>query len=171
MKITIRGSAGGNDCLFAHKLLLSEVRSGHFEPGLLDPRAQAGLMANLESIHLKGSRQDSNGKVFPAQMTIAEINGSPVGFIVTSVLEIDTARVNEIWLAAVSPEHRKNGVMTELLRFFCSHLDAQGKKIFARLLPASNEMRRLLSAHGFQHIETLENGYALLERKARTQSN
>lgn len=170
MNVDFRPPSGAQDCHFIHELIMSEISTGHFDPGLRDPRASAGLMQNIQRMASTNTRLDTKRNVVPAHIVMVDVEGSTAGFGITTVLDFGDVKINEFWLAGIAPRHRRNGVMTALTKFLCDQLDERGIRIAARLLPASEGMRKVLVNCGFEHVETLPSGHAFLIRNARPQS-
>lgn len=168
MHISFRPAASASDCHLIHELIMSEVQNGHFDAQLLSPGASAGLMLNTQKMVREQKRFESQGREFPAHITMVDVDGESAGFGITTILQVEEAKFNELWLAGVAAKYRRIGVMTALLDFYCAHLDAQNNRMVARLLPASIGMRQILARHGFQALETLPSGHAFLLRNART---
>ena len=166
MNVSFRPASGAQDCHFIHQLVMSEVLTGNFAAGLLDPRASIGLMQNIQRMAATNTWLDSNGNEVPASIVMVDANGDTAGFGVTTVLDLHPVKINEFWLAGVAPNLRRKGVMTALTKFLCDQLDERGIRIAARLLPASEGMRSVLINCGFLHVETLPSGHALLIRNA-----
>ncbi|WP_222564408.1 GNAT family N-acetyltransferase [Novilysobacter antarcticus] len=170
MNVRFRPALGAQDCHFIHQLIMSEVSTGHFDAGLLDPRASAGLMQNIQKMAATNTRLDSKGNEVPASIVMVDADGDKAGFGITTVLDLHDVKINEFWLAGIAPNQRRKGVMTALTKFLCDQLDERGIRIGARLLPASDGMRAVLINSGFLHVETLPSGHAFLIRKARPPS-
>ncbi|PPU07891.1 hypothetical protein [Xanthomonas arboricola] len=167
MGIVFRPAAGASDCHFIHDLIMSEVPNGHFDAQLLSPGASAGLMLNIQKMVVEQRRFEPQKREVPAHITMVDIYGETAGFGITTVLQIEEVRFNELWLAGVAARHRRRGAMTSLVGFYCAQLDLQGIRMAARLLPASQGMRVVLASHGFEVLETLSSGHAFLVRNAK----
>jgi len=147
---------------------MREVPNGHFDAQLLSPGANAGLMLNIQKMVVEQRRFESQELQVPAHITMVDVDGETAGFGITTDLQIEEVRLNELWLAGVATRHRRCGAMTSLVGFYCAQLDLQGIRMVARLLPASQGMRAVLASHGFEAMETLPSGHAFFVRNART---
>lgn len=145
-------NASANDFQFINSLTLSEAQNRHFDPKLLVPAATRGWEIELQSVLANGVRH--NG--LRAYALIWEKNKKSIGFVIMSAGPDNKG--NELWMAAVSPEHRGSGegkkMVLEVLRQF------RGKNLtlMARCAPESEAMFHILTTNGFNHVTNGEQG-------------
>ncbi|WP_440216647.1 GNAT family N-acetyltransferase [Chromobacterium piscinae] len=145
-------NASSEDFQFIFNLVLAEAENEHFSRELLVPAAARGFEIELKSV--LANRVRHNG--IQAYALIWEKNSKPIGFVIMSAGSDNKG--NELWMSALSPEHRGNGegkkMVSEILRQF------KGKNLalFARCAPESEAMFHILKTNGFTHVATGEQG-------------
>lgn len=138
------------DFIFSH--VLKEAQNGHFSRDLLKPAATRGLELELKSVLSRQTRV--NG--FVAYALIWEKMGQRIGFMAMSALDGD--RDNELWLAAISPQHRGCGEGRKMINTVLSQFKGRNSLLTARCAPESEAMFHILTSSGFHHDATMEKG-------------
>jgi ribosomal protein S18 acetylase RimI-like enzyme len=137
---------------FINLLVLSEAHKGHFDRKLLIPAAMRGWELELRSVLV--NRVRLNG--LQSYALIWEQKKKAVGFVIMSAGPDN--RGNELWMAAVSPEHRGIGegkkMILEILKQFKGH----NRILMARCAPESQAMFHILTTNGFMSVTTGEQG-------------
>lgn len=149
--------ARSEDIDIVHQLLVSEAAQARFDQRLAEEPYRSGLRKNLNTIRKKGRRLDED---LQAQLLIWDQGGDVAGCAINSA--IMPGMGNEIWMIAVSPEHRGNGVgramNDELLKQLHPYVD-----IFARCAPRAQVACEMFLRRGFLPLDTTDQGVRVLK--------
>lgn len=140
------------DCEFISSLILKGAANGHFAPTALTSEGTRELELELKSVISNRRRQ--NGSF--AYVLIWERNGRSIGFVAISALDGNSG--NELWLAAVSPDYRRQGEGKKMIKTVLHQFKQNGVGLLARCTPESGAMFHILMANGFALDATLEKG-------------
>jgi ribosomal protein S18 acetylase RimI-like enzyme len=146
--IVMMRNAAAADHQYILDLVLAEASKGHFSRDLLIPAAARGFGIELASILANGVRH--NG--LRAYALIWEKNSKPIGFTIMSAGPENKG--NELWMSAISPEHRGNGEGKAMVLEILKHFKGKNLGLLARCAPESEAMYRILTSNGFKHVDT-----------------
>ncbi len=140
-----------------HQLLVAEAAQARFDQRLAEEPYRSALRKNLNTIRKKGRRLDED---LQAQLLIWDRDGEVAGCAINSA--IMPGMGNEIWMIAVSPEQRGNGVgramNDELLKQLHPYVD-----IFARCAPQAQVACEMFLRRGFLPLDTTDQGVRVLK--------
>lgn len=154
LKSTMHRYANIDDLDFIYGLIIDSAKDGHFDRRLYTmPEAARGWRVELASII--SERKRINGLF--ASAIVYDVDEVPVGFVLMSAGEGNKG--NELWMAAIHPEHRGRGHGTRMIRGVLDQFKGRNLILLARCAPASETMYRILLKSGFQHAATGEEGY------------
>lgn len=145
-------NASPEDFNFIFNLVLREAKNGHFARELLIPVATRGFAVELESILANRLRHDG----IPAYALIWERNSKPIGFVIMSAGTDNKG--NEFWMSALSPEHRGSGEGKNMVSEILRHFKGKNLALIARCALESEAMFHILTANGFNHVTTGDQG-------------
>lgn len=137
---------------FINLLVLSEAQKGHFDRKLLIPAAMRGWVLELQSVLV--NRVRLNG--LQAYALICEQEKKPVGFVIMSAGPDNMG--NELWMAAVSPEHRGIGEGKKMILEILDQFKGKNLMLMVRCAPESQAMFHILTTNGFKSVATGEQG-------------
>ena len=150
-------SAKSRDIDIVHELLVSEAAQGRFDPRLAEEPYRSGLRRNLKNIRKKERRLDEDVK---AQLLIWEQEGEVAGCLINSAILPEAG--NEIWMIAVLPEFRGQGIGSrinnEILKYLHPRVD-----IFARCAPQAQVSCEMFLRRGFLPLDTTDKGVRVLK--------
>lgn len=145
-------NASLGDFHFIYSMVLAEAQNGHFDRKLLIPAATRGLEIELKSV--LASRIRHNGLY--AHALVWEKDKSPIGFVIMSAGPDNKG--NELWMTAISPEHRGQGEGKKMILDILGHFKGKNLALMARCSPESEAMFHILTRNGFSHVTTGEQG-------------
>jgi ribosomal protein S18 acetylase RimI-like enzyme len=129
-------------------LTLQGSADGHFTPLYRQPRYMAGLGLQLFSL-LAGRLRLPDGLWHRANASVLQVYGSFAGFVVLRQ-QPDEA---EIYLCALLPQFRGQGLGRCMLKLALAKHLAPGQRVSADCLPASQAMKGLLQSLGFDAVK------------------
>lgn len=150
-------SAKSADIDILHQLLVSEAAQGRFDPRLAEEPYRSGLRKNLNNIRKKGRRLDED---LPAQLLVWEHEGKLAGCLINSAIIPDAG--NEIWMIAVLPEYRGQGIGSKINNEMLAQLHPR-VDIFARCAPQAQVSCEMFLRRGFLPLDTTDKGVRVLK--------
>lgn len=149
--------ARSEDIDVLHQLLVAEAAQARFDQRLTEEPYRSGLRKNLNNIRKKGHRLDED---LPAQLLVWDQDGDVAGCAINSAILPGLG--NEIWMIAVSPEKRGDGVgramNNELLKQLHPYVD-----LFARCAPQAQVACEMFLRRGFLPLDTTDQGVRVLK--------
>jgi RimJ/RimL family protein N-acetyltransferase len=144
-----------SDIPFVRDLVAIEAATGVFERKLALPAARNGFELELRSIVTY--RRRLNG--LSAQLCIWQParTSEPIGFVALSAGEGNKG--NELWLAGISPPHRRKGHCSAMLNELLNQFKGRNLMLIARCSAESEIMFQHLLKNGFRHVATGDTGY------------
>lgn len=140
-----------------HQLLIAEAGQGRFDPRLAEEPYASGLRKNLNTIRKKGRRLDED---LEAQLLVWEQDGAITGCAINSAIMPGAG--NEIWMIAVQPEARGEGVgramNSELLKSLHPYVD-----LYARCAAQAQVACEMFLRRGFLPMDTTDQGVRVLK--------
>jgi len=140
-----------------HRLLVAEAGQGRFDARLAEEPYASGLRKNLNAIRKRGRRLDQDVE---AQLLVWEQDGKLAGCAINSA--ILPLAGNEIWMIAVMPEARGEGVgraMNDaLLAQLHPHVD-----LFARCAAQAGVACEMFLRRGFLPLDVTDQGVRVLK--------
>jgi ribosomal protein S18 acetylase RimI-like enzyme len=149
--------AGIRDIAPVFNLITSASQQGNFSSRYLEPAYRAGLAKQLFSVLFLGRIRLPDGRRYRAKLRVIRDQGSCAGFL---LMRQAAPTEHEIYMCAVDPHYRKQGLASALVQEVISCAPA-GTTITAECLPASAPMKNLLLASGFHKIRPPANSAAL----------
>ncbi|MBI3713341.1 MAG: GNAT family N-acetyltransferase [Burkholderiales bacterium] len=138
--------ASSEDAQFIFDSILSEISNGHFSSNYLLPLAQRGLIHQIETSIQSRHSITHRGKC-ESIIYIFLSGNCPIGF--SWVVETEKTGERELYMLAVSPNHRNKGIGKALILHTIAQFPSK-TKFFARLYFSSLIMLRTLRAMGFK---------------------
>lgn len=149
--------ARSEDIDVLHQLLVDEAAHARFDQRLTEEPYRSGLRKNLNSIRKKGRRLDED---LPAQLLVWDQDGDVAGCVINSAILPGAG--NEIWMIAVAPRKRGDGVGSamnnELLKQLHPFVD-----IYARCAPQAQVACEMFLRRGFLPLDTTDQGVRVLK--------
>lgn len=140
-----------------HQLLLAEAGQGRFDQRLTEEPYATGLRKNLNTIRKKGRRLDED---LAAQLLVWEHGGEFAGCAINSAIMPGAG--NEIWMLAVRPEARGEGVgstmNSEILKQLHPYVD-----LYARCAAQAQVACEMFLRRGFLPMDTTDQGVRVLK--------
>jgi N-acetylglutamate synthase-like GNAT family acetyltransferase len=149
--------AESKDIDVIHQLLVDEAAQGRFDPHLAEEPYRSGLRRNLNNIRKRGRRLDQDVR---AQLLVWEQDRQLAGCLVNSAILPDAG--NELWMMAVVPDARGQGVGGDMLRRVLAALHPR-VDLFARCAPGAGAMMQMLLRRGFLPIDSSDSGVRALK--------
>lgn len=146
-----------HDFQFINNLILIEAKNGHFNKDLVNPNMQNFWNDELSSILSRDSR--NNGMFAKAYLWMRDDN--PIGFVIMSAAAEDN-KGNELWMAAITPNHRGLGEGKKMLATILQHFKGKNKILMARCSAESEAMFHILTTSGFEYKLTGQQGLRAL---------
>ena len=149
--------AKSDDIDSLHQLLVAEAAQGRFDPRLAEEPYRAGLRKNLNNIRKRGRRLDEEVQ---AQLLVWEQDGRLAGCAINSAILPGAG--NEIWMIAVLPEARGDGVGRAINDALLAELHPR-VDLFARCAPQAQAACEMFLRRGFLPLDTTDQGTRVLK--------
>ena len=140
-----------------HQLLVAEAAQGHFDPRLKDEPYRSALRRNLNNIRKRGWRLDEDVR---AQLLVWEQDGELAGCLINSAILPQSG--NEIWMIAVMPEFRGQGVGRRMEHEVLAYLHPR-VDVFARCAAQAQLAHDMFLRRGFLPLDVTERGVRVLK--------
>jgi GNAT superfamily N-acetyltransferase len=140
-----------------HQLLVAEAEQGRFDRRLVEEPYRSGLRKNLNNIRRKGRRLDQD---LPAQLLVWEVDGEPAACMINSAIMGDAG--NEIWMSAVLPDRRGQGLGRKIIQDVLACLHPR-TDVFSRCSREAEVAYRLKLQLGFLPLDVTPDGVRVLK--------
>ncbi|HEX5337744.1 MAG TPA: hypothetical protein VFW53_04835 [Gallionella sp.] len=159
------------DLDFIMRETIEGAKHGHYVASLLDPRQAQEFRNQLKNVvHYMAMlrRTDRGDEQITAQLWIyGRKNDDQVGYLLVSEkLPGSIATDLELYKIGIRKDRRREGHGRRIVRLFVA-VSPPTVKLYARCLPASETMFRLLKEVGFLHTNTMPLGTRELELCSR----
>lgn len=134
---------------FIFHSILAEAAHGHFSSNYHLPNLQLGLIDQIQSSIIQGVCPTHRSPISESSFYVVVKENNPVGF--SWVVETDKRGERELYLLAVSPEHRAQGIGRTLVSETIARFPPKTKFI-ARLYQPSQVMLKMLIKMGFKRV-------------------
>ncbi len=151
-------AATSKDIDAIHQVLVDEASQCHFDRRLAEEPYRSGLRKNLNNIRKRGRRLDED---LAAQLLVWETGeGEAAGCLINSAIVSDLG--NEIWMIAVWPRFRGQGIATAMQTEVLKHLHPR-VDVFSRCAPEARVFYEMNLRRGFLPLEVTEQGVSILK--------
>jgi len=151
-------AARSQDIDVIHQLLVDEAAQGRFDRRLAEDPYRSGLRKNLNNIRKRGRRLDED---VSAQLLVWETDdGDMAGCLINSA--IVSGMGNEIWMIAVLPAFRGQGIGTRMQNEVLAHLHPR-VDVFSRCAPDARVFYQMNLRRGFLPLEVTDQGVSILK--------
>ncbi len=136
---------------------------GSFSPAYLKKEMQQHLAQALSRVYQHGdlSRSTYRGiETVPADLWVCEQEHRALGFLLVAGLDNRGGPERELYMIAVQPDYRGQGLGRLLTDFFCERF--AGSTLHAQCRPESEQMYAMLLRRGFIHRGNTVGGYRVL---------
>lgn len=140
-----------------HQLLVDEAGQGRFDARLTEEPYRSGLRKNLNHIRKHGRRLDDDVQ---AQLLVWERDGKPAGCAINSAILPHAG--NEIWMIAVMPEARGEGIGRAMNDALLAQLHPR-VDLFARCAAQAGVACEMFLRRGFLPLDVTERGVRVLK--------
>lgn len=134
---------------FIFNSILAEAAHGHFSSDYRLPNMQRGLIHQIQTSIIQGVCPTHRSPISESSLYVVVKENTPVGF--SWVVETDKRGEKELYLLAVSADHRVQGIGRTLVSETIARFPPKTKFI-ARLYQPSQVMWNMLIKMGFKRV-------------------
>jgi ribosomal protein S18 acetylase RimI-like enzyme len=149
--------ARSEDIDLLHALLVAEAGQGRFDARLTEEPYRSGLRKNLNNIRKRGRRLDVDVE---AQLLVWEQDGKVSGCAINSAILPHAG--NEIWMIAVMPEARGEGIGRAMNDALLAQLHPR-VDLFARCAAQAGVACEMFLRRGFLPLDVTDRGVRVLK--------